>query len=47
VPAGLSADGLPIGLQVIGRRHLDEVPLRFARLLEVERPWPLHAPGYL
>ncbi len=47
VPAGLSADGLPIGLQVIGRRHVDEVPLRFARLLEVERPWPLHAPGYL
>lgn len=47
VPAGLSSDGLPIGLQVIGRRHLDEVPLRFARLLEIERPWPLHAPGYL
>lgn len=46
VPAGLSADGLPIGLQVMGRRHHDEVPLRFARLLEVERPWPVHAPGF-
>lgn len=45
VPAGLTADGLPVGLQVIGRRHHDEVPLRFARLLEIERPWPLHAPG--
>ncbi len=44
VPAGLTADGLPVGLQVIGRRHHDEVPLRFARLLEIERPWPLHAP---
>ena len=47
VPAGSSSDGLPIGLQVIGRRHHDEVPLRFARLLEIARPWPLHAPGYL
>ncbi len=46
VPAGFSSDGLPIGLQVIGRRHHDEVPLRFARLLEIDRPWPLHAPGY-
>lgn len=46
VPAGSSSDGLPIGLQVMGRRHHDEVPLRFARLLEIERPWPLHAPGY-
>ena len=46
VPAGLTASGLPVGLQVIGRRHHDEVPLRFARLLEVARPWALHAPGY-
>lgn len=46
VPAGLTAAGLPVGLQVIGRRHHDHVPLRFARLLEVERPWPRHAPGY-
>lgn len=46
VPAGLDSHGLPVGLQVIGRRHHDEVPLRFARLLEVERPWPLHAPGF-
>ena len=45
VPAGLTADGLPVGLQVIGRRHHDEVPLRFARLLEIERPWPRHAPA--
>lgn len=45
VPAGLSSEGLPIGLQVIGRRHHDEVPLRFARLLEVARPWSRHAPG--
>lgn len=46
VPAGLTAAGLPVGLQVIGQRHVDEVPLRFARLLEQARPWPRHAPGW-
>ena len=45
VPAGLASDGLPVGLQIIGRRHHDEVPLRFARLLEQVRPWPRHAPA--
>jgi aspartyl-tRNA(Asn)/glutamyl-tRNA(Gln) amidotransferase subunit A len=45
VPAGLASDGLPVGLQIIGRRHHDEVPLRLARLLEVARPWPRHAPA--
>jgi aspartyl-tRNA(Asn)/glutamyl-tRNA(Gln) amidotransferase subunit A len=45
VPAGLASDGLPVGLQIMGRRHRDEVPLRLARLLEQARPWPRHAPG--
>lgn len=45
VPAGLASDGLPVGLQIIGRRHHDEVPLRLARLLELARPWPRHAPN--
>ena len=44
VPAGLTADGLPVGLQIIARRHRDEVPLRLARILEQTRPWPRHAP---
>ena len=44
VPAGLSEDGLPIGVQVIGRRHADDVVLRLARLLEQAQPWPRHAP---
>ena len=44
VPAGLSADGLPVGLQIMGRRHADAVVLRLARLLEQARPWPRHAP---
>jgi len=44
VPAGLSAEGMPIGVQIMARRHCDEVPLRLARLLEIAAPWPRHAP---
>jgi len=45
VPAGLTADGLPVGLQIMTRRHLDEVVLRLARIFEQARPWPRHAGG--
>src|SRR5918995_472114 len=45
VPAGTTAGGLPIGLQVTARRHQDEVPLRLARVWEQTRPWPRHAPA--
>lgn len=44
VPAGLSPDGLPIGLQITGRRHEDEVALRLARIWELTQPWPRWAP---
>jgi aspartyl-tRNA(Asn)/glutamyl-tRNA(Gln) amidotransferase subunit A len=44
VPAGLSSAGLPVGLQIMGRRHDDHVVLRLARLLERARSWPHHAP---
>ena len=44
VPAGLTADGLPVGLQIMGRRHADEVVLRLARIFEQARPWPRWAP---
>ena len=46
VPAGLTSDGLPVGLQVVGRRHADDVVLRLARLYEQARPWPRFAPSY-
>ena len=34
VPAGLSADGLPLGLQVIGRAFDESTMLRIAGVLE-------------
>lgn len=43
VPAGLTAAGLPVGLQIVARRHHDDIPLRLARILEQTRPWPRHA----
>lgn len=46
LPAGLTGDGLPVGLQVISRRHADEVVLRLARLFEQAHPWPRLAPGF-
>jgi aspartyl-tRNA(Asn)/glutamyl-tRNA(Gln) amidotransferase subunit A len=45
VPAGLSSDGLPIGLQIVGRRHADDVVMRLSRIFEQARPWPRHAPS--
>lgn len=46
VPAGVTSDGLPVGLQIIARRHADEVPLRLARLFEQARPWDRFAPSF-
>jgi aspartyl-tRNA(Asn)/glutamyl-tRNA(Gln) amidotransferase subunit A len=45
LPAGLSAEGLPVGVQVMARRHADDVVLRLARILEQARPWPRWAPS--
>jgi Asp-tRNA(Asn)/Glu-tRNA(Gln) amidotransferase A subunit family amidase len=45
VPAGRTTDGLPVGLQIMARRHADEVVLRLARIFEQTAPWPRHAPA--
>jgi aspartyl-tRNA(Asn)/glutamyl-tRNA(Gln) amidotransferase subunit A len=38
-------DGLPVGMQVIGRHHEDALLFDLALIVERERPWPLVAPG--
>jgi aspartyl-tRNA(Asn)/glutamyl-tRNA(Gln) amidotransferase subunit A len=45
VPAGLTSDGLPVGLQIMVRRHRDDVALRLARIFEQSNPWPRFAPS--
>ena len=45
IPAGLSAAGLPVGLQVYARRHEEALLLDLALIAERERPWPKVVPG--
>jgi Asp-tRNA(Asn)/Glu-tRNA(Gln) amidotransferase A subunit family amidase len=45
VPAGLTPDGLPVGLQITVPRHRDDLALRLARVFEQSHPWPRHAPS--
>ena len=40
IPAGFTAAGLPVGLQITGRRHRDDQLLRLARIAERDNPWP-------
>jgi Asp-tRNA(Asn)/Glu-tRNA(Gln) amidotransferase A subunit family amidase len=44
VPCGSSAEGLPIGLQIAGRRHADADVLRAAAAYEQAAPWAQHRP---
>ena len=39
VPAGLSESKLPIGMQIIGKRHHDEDVLKASRMFERLQPW--------
>ncbi len=39
VPVGLTGAGLPIGMQIVGPVHRDDLVLRAARAFERERPW--------
>ncbi len=44
VPCGFTADGLPVGLQIVGRRHADALVLRAAAAFEALQPWAQHRP---
>ena len=43
-PAGLDSDGLPVGLQAVGRRDDEELVLGCGAVAEANRPWPKFAP---
>ena len=44
VRVGFSELKLPVGLQIVGQRHRDELVLQAARAFEAERPWHPHWP---
>lgn len=44
VPGGLTADGFPLGVQVVAPRGREGLILSIAAQLEQLRPWPRHAP---
>jgi Asp-tRNA(Asn)/Glu-tRNA(Gln) amidotransferase A subunit family amidase len=45
VPAGFTADGLPVGLQIVGGWRQDALVLRAAACFETVRPWTAHRPS--
>ncbi|MGH8701684.1 MAG: amidase [Burkholderiales bacterium] len=47
IPAGFTAAGLPVGLQLVGRWHAESELLSLARALERLRPWAQRAPPEL
>lgn len=46
IPAGLTAAGLPVGLQIAAPRFEDAALLRLAKLFEDVAPWPHLAPAF-
>ena len=44
VPCGFTRDGLPIGLQIVGRRYADTTVLRASAAFEKARPWASKCP---
>jgi aspartyl-tRNA(Asn)/glutamyl-tRNA(Gln) amidotransferase subunit A len=47
VPCGLTADGLPIGLQIVGARHADRLVLRAGQAFQDRTDWHTHVPTLL
>jgi Asp-tRNA(Asn)/Glu-tRNA(Gln) amidotransferase A subunit family amidase len=39
VPCGFTAEGIPVGLQIVGRWHQDALVLRAAACFEAAQPW--------
>ncbi|MBI3636200.1 MAG: amidase [Candidatus Rokubacteria bacterium] len=45
VPAGFTENGLPVGLQIVGRRHADRTVLAASAAFEAACPWTGRRPG--
>ena len=45
VPCGFTTDGLPVGLQIVGRRFAEATLLRAAAAFEVAQPWAHRRPA--
>ena len=45
VPAGVTEDGLPVGLQIVGQRLADRTVLAASAAFEALRPWSDRRPG--
>ena len=46
VPAGISPNGVPFGMQITGPRFADDMVLAVGAAWEAARPWPIVAPGF-
>jgi len=44
-PVGFTRAGLPVGLQIVGRRHADRTVLAASAAFEAAAPWSHHRPG--
>ncbi|HLJ58523.1 MAG TPA: amidase family protein [bacterium] len=44
VPCGFTSEGLPVGLQIVGRWHADALVLRASAAFEAIQPWAQHRP---
>jgi aspartyl-tRNA(Asn)/glutamyl-tRNA(Gln) amidotransferase subunit A len=44
VPAGFTSTGLPVGLQIVGRRYGDRTVLAASAAFEAAVPWAVHRP---
>jgi aspartyl-tRNA(Asn)/glutamyl-tRNA(Gln) amidotransferase subunit A len=44
VPCGFTSEGLPVGLQIVGRWHADGQVLRAAACFEALQPWAQRRP---
>jgi Asp-tRNA(Asn)/Glu-tRNA(Gln) amidotransferase A subunit family amidase len=44
VPCGFTSEGLPVGLQIVGKWHAETTVLRAAACFEAAQPWAQHRP---